>query len=318
MSKYTRPALIISVLALALITSIVFFMFYNIKGSWQFILFLRGQKLLSLLLISYSIAVSTVLFQTVMQNRILTPSIIGFDAIFVLFQTIMSVTIGFMRTNHISPQLKFIVEVMFMFSSSLLLYRFFIKNGTRDLYFLALAGITFGGLLRGITAFLQRILNPTEFSVLQDKLFASFNLVNTNLLVISFLLITVVSVAGWRMRNTFDVLTLGKEVAINLGVNYTGTVKKILFIVAALVSVSTALVGPVTFFGLLVSNLAYTLIKDYHHKYLIPAATLLAMIFLVAGQTILERVFGYDSSLSIIIDFIGGITFIAMIIRSAK
>jgi len=58
---------LLMLLALALI-SMAAFMTLGAKGSWSFILPFRGIKLLSLLLVAYAIAVSTVLFQTVTNN----------------------------------------------------------------------------------------------------------------------------------------------------------------------------------------------------------------------------------------------------------
>jgi iron complex transport system permease protein len=88
-------------------------------------------------------------------------------------------------------------------------------------------------------------------------------------------------------------------------------------LVSVLVAVSTALVGPITFFGLLVASLAHSLVGTSRHRYVLPAAALLAIICLVGGQTLLERVFSFDTALSIIIEFVGGIVFIILVLRRA-
>jgi iron complex transport system permease protein len=165
--------------------------------------------------------------------------------------------------------------------------------------------------------FLQRILDPNEFVVLQDRLFASFNTAHGELLAVSTLLVFGVSVIAWRLLPTFDVLALGRETAVNLGVEHRRVVATILVIVAVLVSVSTALVGPVTFFGLLVANLAYMLIHSHRHTFILPASVLLAVIALVGGQLILERVLALDTALSIVIEFVGGVFFIFLLLRGA-
>jgi iron complex transport system permease protein len=79
--------------------------------------------------------------------------------------------------------------------------------------------------------------------------------------------------------------------------------------------VSTALVGPVTFFGLLVANLAYQIAGTHKHRYILPVASLLAVICIVGGQLVLERIFAFDTALSIVIEFVGGIVFLALLIR---
>lgn len=294
------------------------FMTLGVEGRWAFVLPLRAQKLAGLLLIGYAVAVSTVLFQTITQNRILTPSIMGFDALYVLIQTLVAFTIGFVRANTIDPYLRFAVETLVMVGAAASLYRWLFAGGRRDLMFLALPGIVFGGLLRSLSSFLQRVLDPGEFAVLQDRLFASFNLIDASLLSIAAGLVLGVSVIGWRMRHSFDVLVLGRETAINLGIDYPRTVRVILMLIAVLVSVSTALVGPATFFGLLAANLAYRLVGDARHALMLPASALVAMIWLVGGQFVLERLFGFDTSLSIVIEFFGGITFIILIMQRAR
>ena len=117
------------------------------------------------------------------------------------------------------------------------------------------------------------------------------------------------------MHRTLDILTLGRDMAINLGVNYRRAIVTVLIMVTMLVAISTALVGPITFFGLLVANLAYMLIGSPYHRFVLPAAAIMAMIALVGGQTILERVFAFNSSLSIVIEFVGGIMFLALLLR---
>ena len=127
---------------------------------------------------------------------------------------------------------------------------------------------------------------------------------------------TVTSVAkGAVGLPVFDVLNLGRANAINLGVNYHRSITSMLMMISVLVAISAALVGPVTFFGLLVASLAYSLVGTSRHKFVLPAAALLAIICLVGGQTILERVFEFDTALSIIIEFLGGIVFIMLVLR---
>jgi iron complex transport system permease protein len=313
-----RPVMMIALLAAIAAVAAAAFMTVGVQGSWSFILPFRGQKLAGLILVGYAIAVSTVLFQTLTENRILTPSIMGFEAVYVLIQTLLAVVVGPARTNAIDPHLRFTAETVLMITASVALYRWLFAGGKRDLHRLALAGLVFGALLRSLSGFLQRILDPSEFAVLQDRLFASFNLVNADLLLIAAAAVLAVSIVGWRMLHTFDVLALGREAAIGLGVEYRRTVMIILILIAVLISVSTALVGPVTFFGLLVSTLARALVGDGRHALVLPAAVLLAAICLIGGQIMLERMFGFNTSLSIVIEFFGGIAFIFLVTRGAR
>lgn len=211
----------------------------------------------------------------------------------------------------------FLVEVAAMVGFSLLLYRFLFSGAVRSLHLLLLVGIVFGLLFRSLSGFLQRLINPNDFVVLQDRMFASFNTIDASLLAVSAALIGATSIVVWRIFHALDVMALGRETAISLGVDHKRMTNTILIIVAILVSVSTALVGPVTFFGLLVANLAYMLVPSPRHRHSLAAATLIAFICLVGGQTVLERLLAFDTALSIVIEFLGGIVFLALVMKGA-
>ena len=320
-AKLSRPALVLILLGLLALVSIVCFMTLGAKGSWSFVLSFRGKKLASLLLVAYAVAVSTVLFQTVTNNRILTPSIMGFDALYVLIKTGVVFFLGVGALTAIDPQMQFGLEVLVMVAFSALLFRWLFLGEERSLHLLVLVGIVCGVFFRSLSGFMQRMLDPNAFQVLQDSFFASFSSIDSTLLGASWLIVGVASLALWRMGHCFDVLALGRAMAVGLGVDYRSAVLKILVIVSVLVAVSTALVGPITFFGLLVASLAHGLMgglaRSSRHRHVLPAAVLLAVICLVGGQTLLERVFAFDTALSIIVEFLGGIAFIVMVVRGA-
>lgn len=311
----SRPVLVLAVLALLAMVSIALFMTLGAKGSWSFVLSFRGKKLLSLVLVSCSVAISTVLFQTATNNRILTPSIMGFDALYVLIKTATVFFLGVGALVSVDSRLQFVIEVIAMVGFSGLLFRWLFLGQERSLNLLVLVGIVFGILFRSLSQLMQRMLDPGAFNVLQDTLFATFSTVDPMLLGISTVIVVIVGAVALRLIHICDVLSLGRSHSINLGLDYRRVVTLILVLVAILVSVSTALVGPVTFFGLLVAALAHSLTGSGKHRHLLPAAALLAIICLVGGQTLLERVFAFDTALSIIIEFLGGIVFIFLVMK---
>jgi len=295
--------------------SVLAFMTVGAKGNWGFILKFRGTKLAALVLVAYAVAVSTVLFQTVTNNRILTPAVMGFDALFVLGHTLLFAVLGSHEALAIDARLRFVADTALLIVFAGLLYRWLFSGGERSLHLLVLVGIIFGVLFRSLANFVQRLLDPNEFAVLRDTLFASFNSVDTSLLSIAAGIVACVSLAGGHLFHNFDVLALGRATAINLGVAHRRVVTQILVLVSILVAVSTALVGPVLFFGLLVAALAHALVGHQRHRDLLPAAVLLAIILLVGGQVILERLFAFDTALAIVIEFLGGLVFIFMILK---
>ncbi|MEI2414719.1 iron chelate uptake ABC transporter family permease subunit [Orrella sp. JC864] len=289
------------------------------QGDWSFILAFRGAKLAAMLLVAYAIAVSSVLFQTVTHNRILTPALMGFDALYVLIQALLVLGLGLgYQSPGLDSPLKFLAEVAIMTGMACLLFRWLFTGATHSLHRMMLVGIVFGLLFRSLSSFIMRLIDPNEFMMLQDRMFASFNTIHTGLLGIATVTLLAASALAWRLLPRYDVLALGREIAISLGVDYRRTVMLTLVLIAVMVSVSTALVGPVTFFGLLVSNLAYHIMGSDRHRLTLPAAVLIAVVFLVGGQTLLERVLRFDATVSVVIEFVGGLLFLVLVTRKVR
>lgn len=315
------PHFVLFILAGLAVVAALAFMTVGVKGNWGYVLELRGRKLIAICIVATSAAVSTILFQTVTNNRILTPSIIGFDALYALLQTMFVFFLGAARISTADPRLMFVIEAASMLVFSLLLYRWLFLGERRGLHLLLLVGVVFGLLFRSATQLLQRIMDPNEFVVLQDRLFASFGGVDHTLMAISALAVAIVCAIAWRSRHRLDVLLLGRDQAINLGIDHRKAVTGILIMVSVLVSASTALVGPlnasepISFFGVLIANLSYVLIRGYNHRYLLPVSILLGFLLLTGGQLVLENLLGFDSAVGIVIEFAGGLTFILLLLK---
>ncbi len=289
------------------------FMTIGARGNWDFVLGFRGTKLLALISVGFAISTATVLFQTISGNRILTPSIMGFDALYVLLQTVLVFTLGIWGFLQLGTYFKFAMELTLMIAAALLLFGTLLGKGRQDLHRLILTGVIFGVLFRSLNAFFQRMIDPNEFAIIQINSYARFNGVDENLLGFSFALLAPTFFAVWRLRNELDVMSLGRAAAINLGVRYDLLVVVVLVIVAILVSVSTALVGPVVFFGLLVTSLTHQIMPTHRHKIILPSAGLIAALILVAGQTVFERVLHLETTVSVVIEFLGGLVFLILI-----
>lgn len=294
------------------------YLIHDLNGSFDYALPRRGIKVLAMVLTGFTIAYATVIFQTITHNRILTPSIMGLDALYLLLQTVI---IFFLGSSHLvvtNKQINFLLSVAVMIVFALFLYRFLFKKGGQSIYFLLLIGIIVGTFFSSISTFLQVLIDPNEFLIVQDRMFASFNNINSDLVWMAIVIVLLVLIYAWRYIKYLDVLSLGRETAINLGVPYDSIVKQMLVIVAIFISISTALVGPITFFGLIVANLSYQFFHTYKHKTLISGAVLMSIIALVGGQWFVERVFTFSTTLSVIINFIGGVYFIYLLLKERK
>mgnify|MGYP000282038982 FL=1 len=108
---------------------------------------------------------------------------------------------------------------------------------------------------------------------------------------------------------------MGKEQAINLGVDYDASIRKLLLGVTLYIAVATAMVGPLAFLGLIIANLSRQLLRTYRHTQLISGSVLFGMIILIGGQLIVEKIFVYAIPVSVFITLFGGMYFLYLLLR---
>lgn len=315
MKRTTLVLLILSVLALLLCG---FFMGYDLPNNWQYAFGRRGLKILAVLIVSCAVAFSSITFQTLTGNRILTPSVMGFEAVYLLFQTLIVFLYGDKSFEQVNAFENFFFSIVLMLGFAMALFYFIFQKGRNNMYRLLLIGLVLGTLLHTVSSFLQLIIDPNEFLMLQGTLYATFNDINFDLLWYALAALLACIILAVPKIRTLNVLLLGRENAINLGVDYFRTVRYFLFLIAVLVSVSTALVGPIIFLGLLVSNLTYEIVRDYRHQVLLPAGFLVCVIAILLAQFTVENLFKFNASISIIINFVGGIYFMFLLLKSRK
>ncbi|WP_283593995.1 iron chelate uptake ABC transporter family permease subunit [Paraclostridium bifermentans] len=278
----------------------------------------RIPKLIAIVITGGCIAFSSIIFQTITNNNILTPSVLGLDSLYVLIQTVIVFLLGVESSFITNKSSNFLLSSSLMILASFVLYKKLFERSNNNVFFLLLVGMIFGTLFKSMSTFMQVVIDPNEYAALQNSLYASFSNVNTEILMMSVIMIIAIIPFIYDELKMLDVISLGKDHAINLGVNYDKAVKKLIIVVAILVSISTALVGPITFLGLLVVNVAKQLFKTYKHTYLISASILISILTLVVGQFLVERVFTFTTTISVIINFIGGLYFIYLLLKESK
>ncbi len=308
----------IGIIAVLALVFTALFLLVNANGHWDYVLPRRGKIVAAIMLVGAAIAYSTVIFQTITNNRILTPSIIGLDSLYMLFQTAVVFVSGAEALAISNKQANFLISLGLMILFGSVLYTIFFRRNAGNLYFLLLVGIVCGIFFESISSFLQKLIDPNEFLIVQDRMFASFNRIDTDILLLAYIVFALVVLYSWKFRIYLDVLSLGREHAVNLGVDYDRVVKRLLLVVIVLISIATALAGPITFLGLLVANLAYQMLRTCRHSYLISGAVAISIAALVGGQLLVEHVFTFETTISIIINFIGGVYFIFLLLRENK
>lgn len=283
----------------------------------DFFLKRRFETVLAILISGFCIGYSTVSFQTITNNKIITPSVIGLDSLYLFLQTLIVYVFGSKNLEMMTGYTNYFLSILSMVVFSLLLFLLLFKKENRNVYFIVLAGMVVGSLFNGLATFMQVLLDPNEFLLAQGKMFASFSKINRELLFLSLLICLVVFIICIKDFKFLDVLSLGREHAINLGVSYNKLILKNLIVISILIAVSTALTGPITFLGIIVSSISRELLKTYKHTYRITGAVFIGAFALISSQFLLER-FARETTVSVIINFIGGIYFIYLILKEAR
>lgn len=286
--------------------------------NWQYFLTKRGTKVLAIVLTGFGIGVSSLSFQTITNNKLITPNVMGLESLYMFIQTFIIFIWGSKELSMMTSYSQFFLSIAVMMMASWGLFNLVFKKENQDIYRLVLTGMVLGSLFGGLSSFMQVLLDPNEFTILQGKMFASFNNVNVSLLGISCLLILPCAYILFKDRHALNVLSLGRSSSINLGVDYYRLVKRQLMLSAVLISISTALVGPITFLGILVVSLTRKLLNTYRHQEMMIEVTILSGTFLLAATYLVERVFSFNTTVSVIINFIGGVYFIYLIIKERQ
>lgn len=302
-------------IGISIVLILVFLLIGINSNNFEYLLYRRIPKIYAIILTGSAIGFSSLVFQTITNNKILTPSMLGLDSLYILLQTSVIFILGYTNKMVTNNNINFIISVLIMIVFSNIIYIFLFKNSKNNIFLLLLVGVVCGTLFESLTTFMQVLIDPVEFQVVQDKMMASFNNINTEILLVSTLVIILTMVYSYRFLKLLDVMSLGREEAINLGVDYDFIVKKMLIVIVILTSVSTALVGPITFLGLLIVNISRYILKTYKHSLLGITCIFVGVVSLIGGQIIVEHIMNFGMTISVIINFVGGIYFIYLVMK---
>ncbi|EHQ1150176.1 iron chelate uptake ABC transporter family permease subunit [Campylobacter jejuni] len=307
------------ILILAFLTLIMalVFVFAGLKDFDEYALKNRFLQIAAIVIVAICIAVSTVIFQTLCNNKILTPAIIGLDSLYMLLQSALVFSLGSANLSVYRNDINFLITLVCMVVFSLGLYKILFSSD-KSIYLIMLLGLIFGTLFSTLSSFFEILIDPDEFMIIQGRMFASFDNVAFDVLALAYIVTLLSFIWIFRYMKFLDPLSLGKDLSINLGINYQKISKHLMIIIAILTSISTALVGPITFLGLLVVNITYELFKTAKHSILLSACILISILALLGGVFFVSRVFDYNATISVVINFLGGIYFIYLVLKGNK
>ena len=307
--------IILSVLALAAATA---YMLTDVNFAneklFLYAMKIRTPKLIVMILTAFAIGGASSVFQSVINNRIVTPCLLGMNSLYTLIHTAVVFFAGSSSILAANANLSFAADLIIMGVTATLIYSYFFKKTKHNVLYVLLIGTVLTSLFSSIQTTLTRVMDPNEYDNLLNTLVASFSNINTEIIIFSVIVLGVVIAFLGKDLSVLNVLTLGKNQAINLGVNYDRSVRRLLLGVTLFIAVATAMVGPISFLGLILANLSRQLLKTYKHSFLMLGSALFGIIVLVGGQLIVEQVFTYSVPISVFITVGGGIYFLYLLL----
>nr|WP_222131484.1 iron chelate uptake ABC transporter family permease subunit [Pseudonocardia sp. C8] len=314
---------ITTVLAALSVTFLVLLLTYGNRlpvgsaGFWR-IVEMRAGDVVVIVVVALCQSFATVCFQTATNNRIVTPSIMGFEALYVAVQTAAIFLFGVAGLALLAGPVQFLLQAGLMVGFAMLLYGWLLSGRFANLHVMLLVGVVIGGGLGSLSAFLQRLITPSEFDVLSARLFGNVSKAHTEYLGYAIPIVLLAAGLLWWRAKRLDVVALGGDTAHALGLDHRREQRRILLLVAVLMAMTTALVGPMTFFGFLVATLAYQLADTYDHRLLLPTAFLAAVTVLAGAYVVLRHVFAAQGAVTIIIELVGGSVFLVFLLRKGR
>lgn len=279
---------------------------------------IRVPKLIVMLITAFAIGGSSIVFQSIINNTIVTPCLLGMNSLYTLIHTAVVFVAGSASIVASNANLAFAVDVMIMGAAATVIYSWLFKKTKHNVLYVLLVGTVLTSFFSSIQSTLTRVMDPNEYDTLLNNLVASFSNVNSEIIVFCLALIALIIFALRKELALLDVLTLGRDQATNLGVDYDKCIRRLLLGVTLCIAVATAMVGPISFLGLIIANLSRQLLRTYRHWQLVLGSAFFGMIVLVFGQLLVEHAFSYAIPVSVFITVGGGIYFLYLLLARKK
>ncbi|HCL4047890.1 TPA: iron chelate uptake ABC transporter family permease subunit [Pseudomonas aeruginosa] len=298
------------------IAAALIFIFVQSGFDFGYVIPKRLNRLATIVIGGICVAVSSIIFQTIAGNRILTPAVMGYEAVYLLLQSLLTLIVGGHGLIAISRNEGFFLSIAFMLAYSWVVHRYLFRDGKRNVYYLLLLGLVLTMLFSTIIQFVQLKISPGDFGIVQGFIYASFNRARPEQLVYAGVLVAAIAIVLAKTLPSLDVLALGREQSASLGLDYKRSVRLYLALTAALVAISTSLIGPTAFMGIFVANITYSLTRSTWHRLTLPTGCAVAIGIFIVAQLLVEHVFNYTTTVSILVNLVCGAYFLMLTVRT--
>ena len=290
------------------------FIFIDMKF-FEYAMYIRTPKMIAMVIAAFCIGTASIVFQSIINNRIVTPCLLGMNSLYIFIHTALTFFVGgtiFVMNRYVS----FATDIILMGFAGSFIYGMLFKKTKYNILYILLAGTVLATFFSSINTTMTRVMDPNEYDALLAQLVPGFDHVNSELILMALCLMVLTIIVFRKDIKLLDVITLGKNQAINLGIDFDKTVSRLLIGVTFFITIATALVGPISFLGLIIANLSREFFKTYKHTYLMLGSFLMGVIVLLGGQTLIEHLFGFGTEISVFINLFGGTYFLYLVLKN--
>ncbi len=285
---------------------------------FQYSMRIRSPKLIAMLITAFAIGGASVVFQSIINNTIVTPCLLGMNSLYTLIHTSVVFFAGSGSILAVNTNLSFAVDLILMGIAATVIYGYLFRKTRYNILYVLLIGTVLTSFFSSVQSTMTRIMDPNEYDTLLSTLVASFSNINSEIIVFAVIVLAAVAIVLRKDLALLNVITLGRQQAINLGVDYDRCIRRLLIGVTLYIATATAMVGPISFLGLIIANLSRQLLQTFRHSQLILGSALFGMAVLVGGQLIVEHVFSYAIPVSVFITVGGGLYFLYLLLTRRK
>lgn len=266
----------------------------------------RFPRTAALILAGVGMSVSGVIMQQITQNKFVSPTTAG-----TLEAAKMGLLLFIILTPMGSTTLKMLSAFLFTFLASILFLTIVRKIKHRNVIFVPLVGLIFGGIIGSISTFFAVQLN-----IVQDTnawMMGDFSGILQGRYELIYLTLPAIFIT-YLYANKFTVIGMGEDFSKNLGLNYNAIINIGLFCVSLTVSSVVITAGAIPFLGLIIPNVVSMIFGDNLKKTL-PLVALSGAIFLlicdIVGRVV---IYPYEIPIGVMVSITGSIIFLSLLL----
>ncbi|REC50214.1 ABC transporter permease [Chryseobacterium pennipullorum] len=267
----------------------------------------RAPRTFSVILAGAGLSISGLIMQQITQNKFVSPSTAG---------TLEGTKLGLLLAAVFIPTSGILLKSVFAFVFTLLTTLVFLKMirhiRFRNVIFIPLAGLMFGGIINSVTTFFAVNFNIVQ--TVNTWMLGDFSGVLQGRYEMIYLSIPPV-VITYFYANRFMAAGMGEDFSKNLGLNYQAVLYLGMVLVAVTVSVITVTAGAISFVGLVVPNIVSLISGDNTRKILPYVALSGALLLLVCDLIGRIVIFPFEIPIGLMAGCLGGGIFLILLLR---